>query len=295
MIDSGRRRAIKQSVRAVGGLWAGLRARGLLASALAPAAKKNAADLVTLGNTGIKLPRLAIGTGTHGVNKTSVQGRLGINGFAELLCHAYDQGLHFWETADQYGTHNHLREGMRRVGKNNVVVMTKTRATTAADVKADLDRFRRELGRDHLDIVLLHCMTDDDWPQRLEPVMEVLSRAREQGIIRAHGVSCHTLGALKAAAKTPWVQVDLARINGHQASMDADPETVLGVLREMKRAGKGIIGMKIFGAGRLTGDVDGALSFCSRLDLLDAFTIGFASTGQMDEVVKKLPLVSAAG
>jgi aryl-alcohol dehydrogenase-like predicted oxidoreductase len=293
MSDPDRRRVVKALGVVGGSLMAGLRARPLFA-ATAPATKKNAADLVTLGNTGIKLSRLAIGTGTHGVNKTSVQGRLGINGFADLLCHAYDQGLRFWETADQYGTHNHLREGMRRVGKNNVVVMTKTRATTAEQMKADLDRFRRELGRDHLDIVLLHCMTQDDWPTRLEGVMEVLSRAREQGIVRAHGVSCHTLGALKTAARTPWVEVALARINGKQAAMDADPETVLGVLREMKRAGKGIIGMKIFGAGRLTSDIDGALGFCGKLDVLDAFTIGFASTSQLDQVVQKLPVVSAA-
>jgi aryl-alcohol dehydrogenase-like predicted oxidoreductase len=291
MTDLDRRRFVRQSLGAAAGLAAGLRGRSLLASA---PVKKSANDLVALGNTGIKLSRLAIGTGTNGVNKTSVQGRLGINGFADLLCHAYDQGVRFWESADQYGTHPHLREGMRRVGRNNVVVMTKTRATTADQMKADLDRFRRELGRDHLDIVLLHCLTAEDWPKKMEGVMEVLSRAREQGIVRAHGVSCHSLAALKTAAKTPWVQVDLARINGKEASMDADPETVLGVLREMKRAGKGIIGMKIFGAGKLAGDIDGSLSFASRLDVLDAFTIGFASTGQMDQVMEKLPVVSTA-
>src|SRR3954452_20631464 len=290
MTNPGRRRIVKQSLGVAGGLMAGLRARSLLAAA---PVKKNAADLVTLGNTGIKLSRLAVGTGTHGVNKTSVQGRLGINGFAELLCHAYDQGLHFWETADQYGTHLHLREGLRRVGKNNVVVMTKTRALTAADVQADLDRFRRELGRDYIDIVLLHCMTSDNWPKEMEGPMAVLERAREKGIIRAHGVSCHTLGALKAAARTPWVQVDLARINPRQAVMDADPETVLGVLRQMKAAGKGVIGMKIFGAGRLVDDIDGSLRYCARLDVLDAFTIGFASTTQLDEVARKLPVLSA--
>jgi aryl-alcohol dehydrogenase-like predicted oxidoreductase len=287
-----RRHAVKQTLGVAGALWGTLRGRRLLAAA-GPAVKKSTSDVVTLGQTGIKLSRMALGTGTHGVNKTSVQGRLGINGFAELLCHAYDEGLHFWEGADQYGTHPHLREGMRRVGKNNVVVMTKTRALTAADVQADLDRFRRELGRDYIDIVLLHCMTSDNWPKEMEGPMEVLERARQKGIIRAHGVSCHTLGALKAAARTPWVQVDLARINPRQAAMDADPETVLGVLREMKRAGKGILGMKIFGAGRLTDDIEGSLRYCARLDVLDAFTIGFSSAGQLDEVVTKFPTLAA--
>lgn len=126
MTDLARRRLMKQSLGVAGGLWAAMRARTVAA---APAVKKTAADVVTLGNTGIKLSRLAMGTGTNGTNKTSVQGRQGINGFADLLCHAYDQGVNFWETADQYGTHHHLREGMRRVGKHNVVVLTKTRAT----------------------------------------------------------------------------------------------------------------------------------------------------------------------
>jgi aryl-alcohol dehydrogenase-like predicted oxidoreductase len=288
-----RRQAVKTTLGAVGGLWATARGRSLLAAAgPAPVMRKSASDVVTLGNTGIKLSRLAIGTGTNGVQKTSVQGRLGINGFADLLTHAYDQGLHFWESADQYGTHLHLREGLRRVGRNNVVVMTKTRSTTAADVQADLDRFRRELGRDYLDIVLLHCQTSGNWPKEMEGPMEVLEKARAAGVIRAHGVSCHSLEALKAAARTPWVQVDLARINPRQAAMDADPETVLAVLREMKAAGKGVIGMKIFGAGRLTGDVEGCLRYAARLDAVDAFTIGFASTGQLDDVATRLPRVS---
>jgi 1-deoxyxylulose-5-phosphate synthase len=297
-MDLARRRALKQAAVAAGGLWAGLQGRSLLGAtpvaAAAVPAKKAASDLVTLGTTGIKLSRMAFGTGTNGVNKTSVQGRLGFNGLSDLLCHGFDRGINFWDTADQYGTHGHLREGMRQVGKNKVVILTKTRARTAAQARADLDRFRRELGRDHLDIVLLHCVTSDDWPKELEGPMEVLSRAREQGIIRAHGVSCHTLGALKAAARTPWVQVDLARINPIQASMDADPETVLGVLREMKKAGKAVIGMKIFGAGKMSQDVDRALHYCAHLDVLDAFTIGFANRGQLDEVSAKFPSLSVA-
>ncbi len=289
------RRGFVKGAMAVTGaaLWT-LRARTLLGAAGARAVKKAASDTVLLGQTGIKLSRLALGSGTNGVNHTSIQARLGIHGMADLLVHGYDQGINFWDTADQYGTHEHMREGLRRVGKNNVVLLTKTRATTAQGIRDDLDRFRRELGRDHLDVVLLHCMTSPTWTKELEGAMEALSRAREQGIIRAHGVSCHTLSALKLAAKTPWVQVDLARINPAQAAMDADPATVLGVLREMKKAGKGVIGMKIFGAGALTNRVDDALAFAARNDAVDAFTIGFASTGQLDEVVRKLPVVSAA-
>jgi 1-deoxyxylulose-5-phosphate synthase len=268
--------------------------RGDLARAGLPAAAatKAVGDRVTLGRTGIKLSRLAMGSGTHGVRKSSMQSRLGVYGFADLLEHAYDRGVNFFETADQYGTHEHMREGMRRVGKNNVVLLTKTRSTTAAEVRKDLDRFRRELGRDHLDVVLLHCMTSATWVAEMQGPMEVLTRAKEEGIIRAHGVSCHTLDALKLAARTAWVEVDQARINPIQAHMDADPATVLSVLADMKKQGKGIIGMKILGQGALSGQVDRAIAYASKLDVLDAFTIGFGSTAQFEEIATKLPVLS---
>ena len=267
-------------------------ARAGLPAAAAQAGRKTVGDRVLLGSTGIKLSRLAMGSGTHGSRKTSMQSRLGVYGFADLLEHAYDKGVNFFETADQYGTHEHMREGMRRVGKNNVVVLTKTRARTAEEMRRDLDRFRRELGRDHLDVVLLHCLTSANWVKELQGPMEVLARAKEQGIIRAHGVSCHSLAALQLAARTPWVEVDLARINPIQAHMDADPATVLGVLGEMKKQGKGVIGMKILGQGQMSGQVDRAIAYASKLSVLDSFTIGFGSKAQFDEIATKLPVLS---
>jgi 1-deoxyxylulose-5-phosphate synthase len=295
----GRRQLVTGALGASAGMaaWWALHRRdlalaGLLAPGAATAARKAVSDQVVLGKTGIKLSRLAMGGGTHGVKKTSVQGRMGVYGYAELLEHAFDQGVNFFETADQYGTHEHMREGMRRVGKNKVVLLTKTRSTSAADVREDLDRFRRELGRDYLDVVLLHCMTSPTWAKEMEGPMEVLARAKEQGIIRAHGVSCHSFAALELAARTPWVDVDQARINPIGASMDADPPKVLAVLREMKAAGKGIIGMKILGAGALSGQVDRALAYAGKLDVLDAMTIGFGAKHQFDEIAKKLPALS---
>jgi 1-deoxyxylulose-5-phosphate synthase len=295
MLTFGRRRFMKGALGTAAASWLGLHQLDLARAGVAGGAgAKAVSDRVLLGKTGIKLSRLAMGGGTNGVRKTSVQGRLGVYGFADLLEHAYDQGVNFFDTADQYGTHEHMREGMRRLGRNNVVLLTKTRSLTAADVRKDLDRFRRELGTDTLDIVLLHCLTSPTWTKEMEGPMEVLSRAKEQGIIRAHGVSCHSLAALKLAAKTPWVEVDLARINPIQSQMDADPATIVQILREMKQAGKGVIGMKILGAGNMANDVDRALAFAGKLDALDAFTIGFAAKAQFDEVARKLPGLSVA-
>jgi aryl-alcohol dehydrogenase-like predicted oxidoreductase len=139
-----------------------------------------------------------------------------------------------------------------------------------------------------IDIVLLHNKQSASWTSECAGAMEALDRAKESGIIRAHGVSCHTLAALRLAARTPWVDVDLARVNPDGILMDADPATVIGILNEMKAAGKGVIGMKILGEGRLAGSVNRALSHAVRLPAVDAFTIGFTSATQMDEVVQKI-------
>ncbi|OGU31058.1 MAG: aldo/keto reductase [Ignavibacteria bacterium GWA2_55_11] len=260
---------------------------------LSQVSRKNASDRVTLGKTGIVASRLAMGTGTHGIGRRSNQTeKLGIKGVALLLSEAYEEGVNFWDSADQYGTHPHLKEALKTVPRDKVVILTKTHASTAEEMKADLDRFRKELGTDYLDIVLLHLMTEADWPRRREGAMEALERAREAGIVRAHGVSCHTFHALKAAARSDWVQVDLARINPEGVSMDADVAEVTKVLTDMHKAGKGVIGMKIFGAGRLRNRVDECLQFVLGLDCVDAFTIGQEHTRETQDLLKRIPEAS---
>ena len=138
-------------------------------------------------------------------------------------------------------------------------------------------------------------MLEDDWPERKKGAMAVISEAQEKGIVRTHGTSCHTLGALKAAAASPWVEVDLARINPAQVAMDADPNTVLGVLRQMKTSGKGVIGMKILGAGKLRGKPDEALQFALAQDCVDCFTIGAENIAEMQDLTRKISAASTRG
>ncbi|MGD0013942.1 MAG: aldo/keto reductase [Bryobacteraceae bacterium] len=258
--------------------------------------KKLASDRIRLGPMKVELSRMAMGTGTNGYASSSNQTRrLGIRGLADLLQAAFDQGVTFWDSADAYGSHPHLKEALKRVPRDKVTILTKTRASTEQQARADLDRFRREIGTDYLDIVLLHLMEDDNWPQRKRGAMAAISEAREKGIVKTHGTSCHTLGALKAAAASPWVQVDLARINPARMAMDADPRTVVSVLRQMKSAGKGVIGMKILGAGGLSHRVDEALQYALALDCVDCFTIGVENRGQLQDLLRRIPAASTRG
>src|SRR5206468_6043722 len=150
------------------------------------------------------------------------------------------------------------------------------------------DRFRRELGTDYLDVCLMHCLTEGDWTERYRGVMDVFSEAKEKGTIRAHGCSCHSIEALRAAAQSPWVEVDLARINPIGSHMDADPETVVSVLRQMKAAGKGVIGMKILGQGDLSKRQDEAIKFALSLGVLDAFTIGAENKAEQEDLIRRV-------
>jgi aryl-alcohol dehydrogenase-like predicted oxidoreductase len=262
----------------------------------AGATPKNATDRVMLGPRGVEVSRLAMGTGTNGVGGSTNQTRqLGVNGLAALLKHGVDNGLNFWDSADQYGTHLHMKAALKSVPREKVVIMTKTHSITAKEMRADLDRFRREIGTDYIDIVLLHAMADGDWPERRKGAMDVLSEAREKGTVRTHGTSCHTLPAITAAAKCPWVEVDLARINPAKVAMDADPETVLNILKDMKAAGKGVIGMKILGAGRLRSKPDECLQFALAHEQIDCFTIGAENIGELSDLMKKIPSASTRG
>jgi 1-deoxyxylulose-5-phosphate synthase len=286
-----RREFVVNAARGLGAAWLAskLSPKRAWAAELQPLTQKfNAHDTITLGKTGIVTSRLAMGTGTHGFGSRSDQTALGMAELTALLVNGYDNGLRFFDTADGYGSHPYVASALKHVPRDKVVVMTKTDTRDAKGVRADLDRFRRELGTEYIDICLVHCVTEADWTTRYRGVMDVLSDAKEKGVIRTHGVSCHSIEALRMAAAEPWVEVDLVRINPVGAYMDAEPDTVVGVIKEMRASGKGIIGMKILGQGRLRNRQSEAIHYALGLELLDAFTIGAASKNEQMDLIGRI-------
>jgi aryl-alcohol dehydrogenase-like predicted oxidoreductase len=217
---------------------------------------------------------------------------LGVAGLSALLLNGYDQGLRFFDAADSYGSHEHVAAALKQVPRDKVIVLTKSWARDPSTARADLDRFRKELGTDYLDVALMHCVTEADWTTRYRGVMDVFEEAKQKGVIRTHGCSCHSIEALRAAAKSPWVEVDLVRMNPIGSHMDADPDTVVSVMREMRAAGKGLIGMKILGQGDLRDRQDEAIKFALSLGLLDAFTIGAESKSEQNDLVRCIALAA---
>jgi 1-deoxyxylulose-5-phosphate synthase len=253
------------------------------------------APQVPLGNTGITMSRIGQGTGMRGGNRQSNHTRMGFAKLVDLFQHGYDHGITFFDLADLYGSHVYFREALRALPRDKVAILTKlwfrydgNPAQLSTDFKRRagqiaMERFLHELSTDYIDIVLLHCLMTPQWEDEMAPYMEVLSAAKDKKQIRAVGVSCHDLGALKTAASCPWVDVILARINPKGASMDGTVEEVLPVLKTAKANGKALIGMKIYGEGKLAHMKDECVRYAQNLGLLDSMTLGAESTAQINE------------
>ncbi len=289
-----RRDFLRRSASGLAAAWVSSKTASAAAFATTPLAKKyQAHDEVVLGRTGIHTSRLAMGTGTIGGGGESNQTRLGTSPFTRLLLDGYhENGLRFFDTADSYGSHPYVAAAIKQLPREKVTVLTKTDTRDPEGVRADLERFRRELGTEYIDVVLIHCVTEGNWTTRYRGVMDVLSEAKQKGLIRAHGVSCHSIQALHAAAAaSDWVDIDLVRLNPVGAHMDADAETVIGVIQQMRKGGTGIVGMKILGQGAMRDRPSDALQYALGTGVLDAFTIGAESRHEQDDLTRRIAAV----
>ena len=258
---------------------------------------RKATDIVTLGKSGIKTTLLAQGTGWNGGARSSAHTRLGEKEFVKLVRHSLDKGIRFMDMADLYGAHPYMRTALNGVPRDNYNILTKIWPREefwnmpSGGAKAEVDRFRKELNAEVLEICLIHCMTDTEWPETFKRIRDELSEMKDKGAVKAIGVSCHDLGALKVAATHPWTDVVFARINnaGKEAAMDGSPEEVAPVLKQARANGKIVIGMKIFGAGKLTSPAqkDASLKYVFENELVDAITIGMMSVNEVNDTISR--------
>ncbi len=287
-----RREFIGQTAAVAGGvLLAPLAARA--------AAKKTAIDLVPLGKTGLKLTRLGIGCGT---SSGRVQQELGQEGFSKLVRYAYDQGITFIDIARSYRTHTMLKEAIKGLPREKLFIQTKMGGNPEKPLE-DIDAYRKTYGVDYIDCLLVHCTITPNWDDERKRIMDAMQEAKDKKIIRAHGVSCHSLPALTRAAEIDWVDVNLVRFNPQGVLVDtpqskswnaesnaAHVPPVVEQVKRMHDKGHGIIGMKIMGEGRFTTpeDREKSIRFAMQPGLLDCVTIGFKSPAEIDEAIKRM-------
>ena len=296
-----RRKFLGSSALGVGGLVLGT-------AALAHAAdtrKFDPYEIVPLGKTGLKPSRLCMGTGMRGGMRSSNQTRQGRVQFQALLASAYERGVRMFDLADLYGSHSYLIPALKGVDRKSFVINSKLWWSGGGIPEAErpeadvvLARFLKEIQSDYLDSLLLHCVTSPEWPTELRHYMDTLSKLKERGLVRALGVSCHSIAALEAAANEPWVDLVFARINHTGASMDGAPEKVIPVLKKLHAAGKGVVGMKLIGEGRYRNSDelrDEAVKFVLGLGCVDVLNVGFEKTEEIEDFatrVRKVPVVA---
>jgi len=261
--------------------------------------KRAASDWVTLGKSGVKVTRLAFGTGTFGGR---VQRQLGQEEFTRLVRHAYDRGIRFFETAEGYrGMPEMLGIALKGIPRDSYKLMTKySTPRPTYDAKTTIDQFRKQLNTDYLDILLMHCMRQPTWAQDFERAADDFSEAKSRKAILAHGASVHGLPALETFPGNQWLDVALMRINHNGTRMDTpdtqdvekpgDVDAVVANARKLHQQGAGVLGMKLVGEGRFTRaeDREAALKFVMNLGSVDAVTIGYKSTAEIDEAIERM-------
>jgi predicted aldo/keto reductase-like oxidoreductase len=257
-----------------------------------------AVDQVMLGKTGLKLSRLGMGTGSRG---GSIQRALGQDGFTRLLRYAYDQGITYIDTAQNYRTHEMIGKAIKGLPREKLFIQSKMPRIPEKPLEV-LDGYRKELGVDYIDSLLAHVTVKANWDEDRKRVLDALEEAKDKKIILSHGVSCHSLPALVKATELKWVDVNLVRINPQGVHMDTPEENnraksnvthipaVQKQMEIMRRNGHGIIGMKIIGNGDFTKpeERERSIRFAMQSGLVDAVVIGFKNTAEIDEAIMRI-------
>ena len=269
---------------------------GSYAALARPAAKRTAVDQVALGKTGLKLSRLGFGTGS---NSGQVQRELGQEGFNRLIRYAYDQGITYLDCAQSYRTFEWISGAIKGLPREKLFIQSKIPGKPEKVLEA-IDHHRKVFNMDYVDSMLIHCMVKEGWTDDYERIMDAFDQAKDKKWIRAKGVSCHSLPALRAATVSPWTEVHLVRVNPQGNHIDGMEQTwdrpghdiapVLTELATMRAKGRGVIGMKIIGNGEFTQaeDREKSIRYAMSRPELDAVVIGFKSTSEIDEAIKRM-------
>jgi aryl-alcohol dehydrogenase-like predicted oxidoreductase len=254
---------------------------------------------VSLGKSGLKTTLLGVGTGVSGGNRSSYLARQDASKSVAVLRHAYDRGIRMFDCADTYGTHGLLAEALKGMDREKLVLTSKIWTRSGAipeperpDANIVVDRFRKEMNTDYIDLVQIHCMVDTDWTDTMRKQMDIMEDMKAKGIIRAHGTSVHSLDAMQTAVKDPWVDVLHARINPYGIAMDKpDPQEVVEVIHQLHASGKGVIGMKLVGNGEYSHNskkIDHTLRFVLGLGSVDMVIVGFEDEKQIDNYLERM-------
>ena len=265
------------------------------------AQRRTATDVVTLGRSGVKVTRLAFGTGSL---SGRVQRELGQEGFTRLVRHAYDRGIRFFETAESYGEmHKMLGIALKGIPRDSYQLMSKVTTRDGVVPQQKFDELRTLANTEYFDIMLLHWQHTATWPADTRRWQDAILEAEAKKAVVSHGASVHGLPALRRVPGNDWLKVAMIRVNHKGKAMDAEdyntqepgnvPEVVAHVTK-VRNEGMGVIAMKLAGEGTFgREDRQKAMRFAFRQAGVDCVTVGYKTTGEIDEAIENLDLALA--
>jgi aryl-alcohol dehydrogenase-like predicted oxidoreductase len=265
------------------------------------AARQTATDWVTLGKSGVKVTRLAMGTGSF---SGQVQRDLGQDGFTRLVRYAYDNGIRFFETAESYSEmHRMLGVALKGIPRDSYRIMSKVTTRAGVNPQEKFDELRKLANTEYFDIMLLHWQHTATWPTDSSRWQDGILEAQSRKAIVSHGASVHGLPALRQVPENRWLDVAMIRMNHKGTRMDAEdyntdglgnvPEVVTHV-KEARKSGMGVISMKLVGEGTFNReDRQAAMRFAFRNAGVDCVTVGYKNAGEIDEAIENLNLALA--
>jgi predicted aldo/keto reductase-like oxidoreductase len=262
---------------------------------------QTATDYVTLGKSGVKVTRLAFGTGSF---SGAVQRQLGQDGFTRLVRYAYDRGIRFYETAESYGDmHRMLGIALEGLPRESYQLMSKVTTTDAVDPQAKFDELRKLAKTESFDVMLLHWQHEGDWPEESKRWADGISEAQRRKVVVGRGASVHGLPALRAVPTDEWLQVAMIRVNHKGVRMDTEEHDGPGLgnvnevvqhVRQAKSEGMGVVSMKLVGEGVFNHeDRQKAMRFAFRNAGVDCVTVGYKSPAEVDEAIQNINLALA--
>lgn len=229
-----------------------------------------------LGSTGIKVSQLCFGSLTIG----PLQKNLPLMEGVKIIKKAAELGVNFIDTADLYETYPYIKEALKEYPE--MVVASKSYAYDLKTAEETLNRALKGIGRDYIDIFLLHEQEGSLTLKGHWEAIEYLSKCKEKGLIRGIGISTHHVAGVKAAAIISEMDIIHPIINYQGVGI------IDGTLEEMEQAislafhnGKGIYAMKSLGGGHLISSLSDAFDYILNFPYVHSIAVGMQ---RMEEV-----------
>jgi len=234
-----------------------------------------------LGVTGLKVSELCVGTLPMGPLQTNVPLDTG----AEILLHAMENGVNFFDTAQLYQTYPYLKKACAQYARGkDVIIVSKCTGSDYKTMEDAIIEALRELGRDYIDIFLVHAARADEtvFEKRIGAI-EALLKAKKKGLVRFTGISTHHTGLVAKAAGAPEFDVVYPLINKSGLGiLGGGLHEMLDAIELLHKANKGFYAMKVLAGGHLVGDMLDAIRYARAIPGMQAVSIGVTSIEELN-------------